>query len=416
MRGVIVRLFVNIFTYYINTILITFCSLEVNVFGEQHYTIRRVLMYPVKLILLFIIAFMFSVGCVGAQTDKLTINPYGFLKFDMAYDRAQTNNGNYVFWVNTNPENDDEFNMTARQTNLGATISYEGQQGRKVSARFEFDFYGGGDENKNMPMLRHGYLKVDFNKYYLIAGQNSDIISPLVPMTLNYTVLWNCGNIGYRRPQIQIGNAVTRGIEIIGSLSRNISGDFDHDNNDDGEESPVPTVQMRVSYKNQKMNVGVSGHYGKNEYTNKSGKDDRYVSQSFNVHASYSFTPQLSMKGEFFTGKTLNQYLGGIGQGFDIENEKEIESAGGWFNATLAPTGSTSFNVGIGVDRPADDDTVLLERKKNMCVFGNVYTKIAHKTTLAFEISRWTTRYRENNNLNTEKSNLRVQTSLILNL
>ena len=131
-------------------------------------------MEKVKSFLLFITFCVFSISYVGAQSNKLDITPYGFFKFDMAYDKAQTNNGNYVFWVNNNTNNNDEFNMTARQTNLGALINFDGQQGRKVSARIEFDFYGGGDENKNIPMMRHGYLKVDFNKYYLIAGQTSD--------------------------------------------------------------------------------------------------------------------------------------------------------------------------------------------------------------------------------------------------
>lgn len=376
-------------------------------------------MKKVKSFLLFITFCAFSISYVSAQSNKLDITSYGFFKFDMAYDKAQTNNGNYVFWVNNNPNNNDEFNMTARQTNLGALINFDGQQGRKVSARIEFDFYGGVDENKNNPMMRHGYLKVDFNKYYLIAGQTSDIISPLVPTTLNYTVLWNCGNIGYRRPQIQIGNIVTRGFEIVGALTRNISGDVDKDGNDDGEENSFPTVQARLSYKNQNMNVGLSGHYGKMEYTNhpdSTRKDDSYVSHSLNVHASYSFSSALLMKGEFFTGKTLDQYFGGIGQGFDFKHEKEIESTGGWFNATLVPNKSTSFNVGFGIDQPKKDNTVIPERNKNTCIFGNVYTKIAQNTTLALEISRWTTGYKNTDGKDIDKSDVRIQTSLILNL
>ena len=88
-----------------------------------------------------------------------------------------------------------------------------------------------------MLMMRYAYLKVCSDKDYLLAGQTSDVISPLVPTTVNYTVLWNCGNIGYRHLQIQFGTTVKNTIEIVSTLIRNISGDTDGDGNDDGEDS-----------------------------------------------------------------------------------------------------------------------------------------------------------------------------------
>ena len=130
-----------------------------------------------------VILILFTMNNVSAQTDKLVFKPYGYFKLDMAYDQARTNDGNFVFWVNPSDpskDKDSEFNMTARQTRIGGNVSYEGLKDKKVSARVELDFYGGGAENKNMLMMRHGYLKVDFGKYYLLAGQTSDILSPLV--------------------------------------------------------------------------------------------------------------------------------------------------------------------------------------------------------------------------------------------
>ena len=178
---------------------------------------------------------------------KLICKPYGYVKLDIAYDQARSNNGNYVFWVKSpvsSDKKDSEFNMTPRQTRLGLDLNYEGLKGRNVSARFEMDFYGGGTENKTMLMMRHSFLKVDFGKYYLLAGQTSDVFSPLVPNTVNYTVLWNCGNIGYRSPQIQFGNKVTEGLEIVGAVSRNLPGDVDNDGNDDGEYSSIPQCRL----------------------------------------------------------------------------------------------------------------------------------------------------------------------------
>jgi len=368
---------------------------------------------------------LFTASTICAQTSNLTIKPYGYFKLDTAYDHARTNNGNYVFWVESSEDKDSEINMTARQTRLGVNINYDKLNNRTVSGRFEIDFYGGGAENKNMIMMRHGYLKVDFGKYYILAGQTSDVLSPLVPNTVNYTVLWNCGNIGYRRPQIQFGNSVKNGVEIVGALSRNIAGSVegevnkvkvDKNDNDDGEDSSLPSVQARISYINPRINVGVSGHYGLMEYTRADLKEDNYTSFSLNFHASYAFTNAFLIKGEVFTGKTLNQYFGGIGQGFDWVLEKEIESSGGWLNAALTASPNISCNLGIGIDQPEKDDTLdFPTRNYNRCVFGNIYTKIAYNTSFALEISNWKTGYYNVDGDETSTSNLRLHTAFILN-
>ena len=306
--------------------------------------------------------------------------------------------------------------MTSRQTRLGADLYYEELEKTIVSARFEFDFYGGGAENKNLPMLRHAYFKVNFGKYYFLAGQTSDIFSPLLPTTVNYTVLWNCGDIGYRHPQIQFGNNTNKGLEIVGALSRNISGDFDNDGNDDGEDSSLPTVQVRLSYVNPKINAGISGHYGKMEFSNM-GNCDGCKSYSLNTHLSYSIMDKFLLKGEIFTGKTLNQYFGGIGQGFDTTNGKGIKSSGGWINASIEANPKMSFNIGLGVDQPQKDGgKVFPERNSNRSVFGNMFAKIAYNTTFALEISHWTTGYYNDEGKETDSSSLRIQASFIHSL
>ncbi|MBT4483301.1 MAG: hypothetical protein HOC71_06450 [Candidatus Latescibacteria bacterium] len=342
-----------------------------------------------------------------AQTNKLEFKPYGYFKLDMAYDTARTNSGNYVFWVNSTGK-DGEFNMTARQTRLGGNLSFTELNDKKVTANFEIDFYGGGAENKNTMMMRHAYLKVDFENYYILAGQTSDVVSPLVPTTVNYTVLWNCGNVGYRHPQLQIGNNATRGLQIIGALSRNIENNFDAD-----KDSSLPSLQARLSYITSALNVGISGHYGKSEYINDEGDNKNYKSYSLNIHGNYAVTNAILVKGELFTGRTLDQYLGGVGQGF-IE-EKEVESSGGWINSVLKVGNNTSYGIGLGIDQPNKDNIKdPLNRSSNRCIFTNVFTKIAHNTTFALELSHWTTGY-FNAVGEKDKSNIRAHTALILN-
>lgn len=99
-------------------------------------------MKKVKLSVLSVLFLVGVLSIAGAQESSINFKPYGFIKLDMAYDQARTNNGNYVFWVNpgSGNESNSEFNMTARQTRLGFNISYDELDDKVVTARFEFDF------------------------------------------------------------------------------------------------------------------------------------------------------------------------------------------------------------------------------------------------------------------------------------
>ncbi|MFC1539517.1 hypothetical protein ACFL6H_08835, partial [Candidatus Latescibacterota bacterium] len=312
-------------------------------------------MQNMKSLVLLIVLILFTVGNISAQINKLTIKPYGFIKLDMSYDSAQTNDGNFAMWINDAATSDSEFNMTARQTRLGVNFNYPETNGRTVTGKFEMDFYGESPENKNMPMMRHAYMKIDFGKYYILAGQTSDIISPLVPNTVNYTVLWNVGNIGYRRPQLQFVTKCKRGVEYAVALARNVADDADGNGGPDGDDSGMPMVQGRIQYATSKLSAGISGHYGSMEYQNALGKDDNYSTLSINFHGSYAITDAISVKGEAFTGKALKQFFGGAGQEFNLDSEEEVESAGGWINAVYIVSPKTSFNLGASSDMPKQD-------------------------------------------------------------
>ena len=102
--------------------------------------------------------------------------------------------------------------MTASETRLGLKIFGPDVNEIKTSGLVEVDFYGGGAENSPQPRIRHAYMKLEWpeQRLSLLAGQTWDVISPLNPSTLNYTVQWWGGNIGMRRPQIR----VTKGLSI----------------------------------------------------------------------------------------------------------------------------------------------------------------------------------------------------------
>ncbi|MHC4679665.1 MAG: DcaP family trimeric outer membrane transporter [Planctomycetota bacterium] len=359
--------------------------------------------------------------------SSLDIQLYGYLKLDAAYDSSHVENGNYAKWVeqeNTKSD-DDQFNMTANQTRLGMLIN--GLDGAlKAGGRVEVDFYEGGSENKARLMMRHAYMKLDWpdERFNIIAGQTSDVISPLVPSTVNYSVGWWTGNIGYRRPQVRLtkeyGLDAHTDLKLEGALARTIGRDNVSlaGTTDSGEDAGVPTLQARVSVSGPLLGsdpstLGVSGHWGQEEYDiTTSGENKDFTTWSLNLDVAQPVNKWLSMKAELFTGENLNAYLGGIGQGVTttgVNQYEEIGSKGGWIAAALGPWDKARFNVGVAVDDVKRGNVNANDRTLNRSVFGNVFYTLGKNAEWAFELSHWRTEYRGSG----DGDSLRAQTSLI---
>jgi len=368
----------------------------------------------------------------GKRTDKrvnlwanLDVQLYGKVKADAAFDTSRTNTGNFARWVeheSTN-RNDHELNITAKETRLGLRINGPNLGGAKTSGVFEMDFYGGGAENKANPMLRHAYMQIDWAKQglSLLAGQTWDVISPLNPTVLNYSVQWWAGNIGYRRPQVRLTKVCDLGggtsLKFETALARSIGHDSDFDPGDSGEDSGLPSFQGRASVTfpflaGRKATIGASGHYAREEYdTDPTGRNDKANSWSANLDIDLPITSWLRVKSEMFTGENLDAYLGGIGQGVVVANGRltEIQGTGGWLAASLGPWGPWSFNVGYSGEFIDDGDVGAGARTCNSAIFGNTIYKINPNASVGVEVSRWLTRYKGQD----AGDSLRVQTSFI---
>ena len=357
----------------------------------------------------------------SAETDplpkpvwsNLDIQLYGYLKFDAAYDTSRIDNGNYAKWVeNESPnDDDDQFNMTANQSRFGAIIKGPNGEAIKTSGRVEVDFYGPGvgvSENQGRLMMRHAYMKLDWpgKRFNIIAGQTSDVISPLLPSTVNYTVGWWTGNIGYRRPQFrltkELGFEAGGFLKLEGALARTI-GDTSITGTDSGEDAGFPTLQGRASITvpmlgAKEATIGLSGHWGQEEYdTAPSGQDKEFETWSINLDYTQPICKKVKINAELFTGKNLDAYLGGIGHGVTLSGAnlyEEIGSQGGWIAASLGPWDTTRFNVGVAMDDVERGNVNDGVQTLNRSVFGNVYCAVNKQTDIAFELSHWRTRYR----------------------
>ncbi|HOX40369.1 MAG TPA: hypothetical protein PL033_20495 [Candidatus Brocadiia bacterium] len=342
----------------------------------------------------------------GFVTSSVPIEIYGIIKFDGAYDCHRTYTGNYAAWVESEETNgsDGQFNATANQTRLGMNVDGPDFDGCESSGKVEVDFYGGGAENKPNPMMRHGYMKLRWpgSDFDILAGQTSDVVSPLFENTLNYSVGWWVGNYGYRRPQLRLtkGFKVGKGRFVLEHAStRNIGRASGFDPGDSGEDAGFPGQQARASIEmpllaEKPTVLGVSGHWGQEEYDiDNTNRRRVYDSWSVCLDATVPLTKWLALSGEVFTGQDMDAYLGGIGQGVNIGKNEEIRSQGGWIALGIGPFDKWTFNVGTGMDDPDDDDLSAGNRSKNHSYWTNVIYQIHKAIAVGLEVSYLETQY-----------------------
>lgn len=335
-------------------------------------------------------------------TSALDLELYGYIKLDAAYDDSRTSVGNYARWAESEVvrRNDDQFSMTANQTRLGLRLKGPDMPNVKTTGLLEIDFYGAGAaENKPEPMLRHAYVTALWPDYHfsLLAGQTADIISPLFMPTINYTVGWWQGNIGYRRPQIRLTE------ELPLSQTSNLKLDFGATRTItdrrllasdpiSGDDAGFPTLQGRLGLTfpagaGKPAAIGISGHWGQEEQHETGTEDHHTQTWSVNLDAKVPVTRWLTLQGEAFLGQNLDAYNGGIGQGVTTNNLHAIRTRGGWVAATIEPSLKWQFNLGTGCEDTRNGDLLDKMRSFNAVVFGNGQYFITPNLSLGLEVS-----------------------------
>jgi len=379
-----------------------------------------------------------------AMRAKYGVDLYGFIKLDLAYmDSRANDSGNYARWIESEKdnENDNQFNVTARESRFGFMLQGPQLASMKTSGRMEMDFYEGGAENKNRPMMRHAYLQVEWpnSGWSILAGQTGDLMSPISPETLNYSVGWWIGNIGYRRPQLRVSKSfdVGKDVQVLAQVAaaRTIGhfGPFSP-SQDAGKDSGFPTVMARYAvtfplFNGKKTTLGVSGHWGEEEYdTDARGNHTHMRSWSADLDILLPVSDWLNFKAEFWAGENLDQYLGGVGQGVVIETAESpfvfvngenvkgafirqwtVASMGGWANLVLGPWDGWRFGAGYSVDNPDDKDVPTQGRTWNDSYWTQISYDLNEAVRVGVEISWWETQYKDLEDGNA----LRMQTSLV---
>ncbi len=362
------------------------------------------------------------------------IVPYGVIWGSAIYATRRTFPGFFVLFTQSpTVEGENDFEIDTRRTRLGLDVTGPKLHwfgGADTGGKVEIDFHGQFlTENQSTIQIRHAYAEVKNEDWRIMAGQNWDLISPLLPSTVNYSVGWAGGNIGFRRMQLRLERYLhfsdTVMISVQGAASQDIIPDslnrvYDvpggetYDRVIKPESAAWPVMEGRVgcTLGQQGPNChpivfGVSGHVGEQgfDFLDRNNPDGipynvppadnvRILTWSFNVDARIPFTDRLGVQGEFFTGQDLGTFFGGVAQGVNLTTRRGIRSTGGWAEVwyDLCPT--LHSHLGYGIDDPFNEDiTAAAGRTYNSFLFTNLMVDVTKKLNLGFEVSYWKTHY-----------------------
>ena len=380
-----------------------------------------------------------EVGRLMWGKGDFRIVPYGYLWANTVYATEKTYPGTYTLWVDSaTTRGESEFVVDGRNTRLGIDVS--GPQipwfgGAQTGGKVEFDFQGAFDatENKGAVLLRHAYVEVKNDEFRFLAGQTWDVISPLMPSMLLYSVGWEAGNIGYRRAQVRLERylAVSDNtlLTLQGSINQNVFGDeisvttggTTYALQPDPSGWPIiegrgaVTLGQRTGPDALPITLGFSAHGGQTGFglMNGSTPDPAYpknqLRNTWSVNADWyvPISQRFGVQGEFFTGENLSPFLGGIGQGLDAavpgeagvtgvvtEPLGEIRDTGGWCELWYNLTPRLHTHFGYSVDSPDRNDLhVAGERSYNQFFYTNFIYDVTKQFLMGVEISAWKTLY-----------------------
>ncbi|GBU26360.1 hypothetical protein R83H12_03056 [Fibrobacteria bacterium R8-3-H12] len=396
-----------------------------------------------------------DVPVVNAGGTKVSL--YGRLELNAAYEDGITN-GLWSAWASSNANKDAQYrtSLSAARTRLGLNLEGPSKEGEpSLKGRFEADFAGNSNYNnfngggtdgtstststfkydEDTPSkstvstststsvssafrIRQSWGSVTFKDLglTLLFGQTDDVVTPLDPPAVNPSSLNGAGNIGNRRPQIRV-------TEAIGPVELAVAATHDRLRADDKVASSSPAVQGRLGVKlpatwaGEKANLafGLGGLFAKDEAAaavdtarGKRGPD----THMFGADLSMPLIDILTLTGEFFMGQNLTRYGdGSIGLNHtSSSNPKKVKEDGiksmGWWGALGAKLPANfSVAAGLGMENldgdvkvdangKTDESTIIPgSRKDNMFIFGNVAYNFTSAAKLTFEYLNLATGY-----------------------
>lgn len=368
----------------------------------------------------------------GIDLGPVRAVPYGTIYFNAFGNSGGTNNSDVPLFAT--PTNSGNVSMSVRQTRLGLRLEGPTILHAKSRGQVEADFFGGfpavgvGD-NFGIVRLRLAFVRLDWEKTTLEAGQDWMVFAPNNPVSIAAAAIPQmaaAGNPWSRLPQIRVEHRWASGkVSWQGAVLAPSTGDSPAATTSPfflqpttGAISRVPFFQSRVGFNGANWlgtkkagSLGLSGHYGRARVANTPGNNQI---DSLGVAADWNFpiVARLTLNGEAFFGRNLAGFQAGVFQGFNSDfayrqgttliggGPRAIGTRGGWTQFAFTPptlSDRLTFYGTYGLDDPRDTDLVSLSkhdwRLRNQAYAFSFLFKFSPQLSWGIEFRRFETVY-----------------------
>lgn len=307
------------------------------------------------------------------------------------------------------------FDLTAQYSKLRLSVEGPAGQGYKGGAELLVMFYNGqvlSDQYGVTPALAFAYLAGE--RWSVSAGRRMELFSERQPgMVDEISVLGASGNPGNSmRTQLRVEHTAPVGrdgrLRVALAASEPLSTFISSDFRDRSEDNGKPNFEVRTVLgfgpaeagdlvRRPVFELGWSGVYG--EFRKFTGlappfPPPRVVRVTGSaIDAGLRVGRRLGLQGEYYHGRALGNYLGGVLQTVNTATLAEIPSRGGWAEATWYWTPAVNSNLGFGVDRNDVSALAAGQPARNQTIFANVVWRVSPSWQLGLELTQRRTGY-----------------------
>jgi len=338
---------------------------------------------------------------------------YGFLRLDAYYDTARFNSVIVPFVVV--PEdgiaaspNDNQFAFDARLTRIGFLFNFGKVGAADATGKLEIDFANfpsGTSESRPTPRIRLAYTQIETEKWWIRLGQDWDVASPLYPSLNNEGVMWNAGNPGDRRPQVEFFWKGTGSVTVHAALG--MQGAVNNQDLDaglgtftttlqDGFDAGWPNFEIRgawTSKGDRKIVIGIWGYVGGNETDTAFGGSTDFLSAMAGGDFTIPISEKFLVLGEFWWAQAGGDIRANIGQTINTATGDEIRGWGGWIELRFKQNEKWNWYGGVTIDDPDDGDLPAAGAKQNFVTYIGVTRHWSKTFRTTLDVSFWETQY-----------------------
>jgi hypothetical protein len=326
----------------------------------------------------------------GVQST-VDLKLWGRVNFAGTYDNFQGSGGvgGADFMNFLTKEGDEELNFNGRDTRFGfaASNSWDDWTGRAV---VELDFYGDTTSNNLAPRLRLGYVELaNKDGFSLRAGQDWVPIAQMNPGTIDFGILSWGGNLWNRVPQVTARLKKESTEFLVSAMHFRVGGIQD-------QQERMPWLMARFAWTGLMDNKGllaIGGGIRDASVSNAAGTASNDVTNHvIAIEAKLPVCSEVTLTGEGWTGQGIGREFFRTGLDYNATGE-EIGGMGGFVSLEWKCTEKMSFNAGVGVDQPKDEDTTAttlygaaVPYDMNRAVFANVRYQMSKQFGFGAEV------------------------------